>query len=162
MKIISKFFLLITLSAVISSCESKKENLLEKLSGIEGTWSMPAGEKPEDGVIIETWVKVNDTLYTGKSYEIINGDSILSETIELKMDHGELYYIPTVMAQNNHQPVLFKMTSNNDDIYIFENPAHDFPNTITYQIQNDSTLKASISGNINGELRAMDFVYTKK
>ena len=123
---------------------------------------MPAGDRPEDGFIVESWNKVNDTLYSGRSYEVIGDDSTLTETIQLILKGTELFYIPNVQAQNNQQPVAFRLTRQEGMKFTFENPEHDFPTTIVYEFRNDSTLIASISGTLHGELKAMDFEYKKK
>ncbi len=123
---------------------------------------MQAGDRPEDGIIVESWNKVNDTLYAGRSYQVIGVDSTLTETIQLILKGTDLFYIPTVQAQNNQQPVSFRLTSQEGMKFTFENPEHDFPTTIVYEFRSDSSLKASISGTIHGELKAMDFEYTRK
>lgn len=161
MNTIFKTAAFITVIAFLISCGKQQESSVGSLSLIAGNWSMPGGEKPEDGLIVESWVKVNDTVYAGKSYEVINGDSTLTETIELVKKGTDIFYIPTVVAQNNQQPVSFRLTKTEGNKFTFENPQHDFPTTIVYDFQNDSTLKASVSGTINGEIRAMDFFYQR-
>lgn len=153
--------LILAVYSLVVSCQSRNADPFGNLSKIEGEWAMAAGNKPEDGFIVESWVKVNDTLYSGKSYEVVNGDSILTETIQLISNGADIFYIPTVQAQNNQQPISFRLTKTEGEKFIFENAQHDFPTTIIYEFKNDSTLNASIAGAINGEVRAMDFEYWK-
>jgi Domain of unknown function (DUF6265) len=154
------FLLVIGLLSV--SCTGRKDNVISSLSKIEGVWSMPSGDDPQSGSVVEVWNKVNDTLYVGKGYEVLHGDSVLSETIQIVADNGDIFYIATVLSQNNRQPVKFRLTSQDGHKFTFENPQHDFPTSVIYEFQNDSTLKASISGTINGEVRAMDLLYSRK
>ncbi len=77
-----KYFPLIILfvgCTMFFSCK-KSNPAFESLSRLEGSWSMTMGE---DGAVVESWTKINDTLYEGKSYEVTKGDSVLSETVQL-------------------------------------------------------------------------------
>src|SRR4030095_12760319 len=147
----------------LTSCKSPvKENPLGELSGIAGDWKMSGSEDPDHDFLLESWTKVNDTLYAGKSYEVIKGDSTLTETIQLVATNGEIFYISTVSNQNNQQPVPFKLIKKEGNTFIFENPEHDFPTTISYELKNDQEMNASIAGTIKGELRSMEFYYKKE
>jgi len=152
----SSNLLLILLLVVLSSCKSKNETF-ESLSRLEGQWSM----KFDQSEVMEQWRLVNDTLMEGKSYEITGTDSVVSETVHLVLRGSEIFYIPTTAGQNDGNPVPFKLAKHEGDVFSFENPEHDFPTVITYNFINKSTLKASISGTIRGEVRSMDFDYVK-
>ena len=54
-------------------------------------------------------------------------------------------------------PVMFKLVSSDSNKLIFENPAHDFPQMITYWNVPPDSLIAEISGLINGEQQAQKF-----
>jgi hypothetical protein len=41
---------------------------------------------------------------------------------------------------------------------VFENPAHDFPTRVTYS-RSDTGLLATISGEVNGKPRSVEFRY---
>jgi hypothetical protein len=68
-----------------------------------------------------------------------------------------LFYIPSVKAQNEGRPVCFTAVQVSDDRLVFSNPAHDFPQTITYSRTGTDSLLAVISGLRNGRLRQQDF-----
>ena len=55
-------------------------------------------------------------------------------------------------APNGAPAVPFKATSVTDNSILFENPNHDFPNTIRYQLLPDGRLKATIAGTRGGEM----------
>jgi len=161
MKSIQKILLICFTGMLLASCQREKVNPFGSLSKIEGEWSMSFGDNPESGSVVELWSKVNDTLYSGKSYEIVDGDSTLIETIQLVAADGEIFYIPTTQEQNNRLPVSFRLTQKSNEKFIFENKEHDFPTTIMYEFKNDSTLTAAISGKIKGEEKGMEFFYKK-
>lgn len=96
--------------------------------------------------MIEQWKQSNDSTFQGKSLFVkAPGDSVLQESIELSLRKGEWSYNPTVVDQNNRQPVKFQIIFIGKGEFICENPAHDFPQRIAYRrIQN--SLFASIEG----------------
>lgn len=124
---------------------------------LPGKWE----NQTQRGKMIEEWSKVNDSTYSGKSYMITTTDSISLESIALKKEGNNIFYIPTVKGQNNDQPVKFKLTSSSANQLVFENPAHDFPQKITYTLESENSLTAEISGIINGQQRSRKFPMKK-
>lgn len=127
----------------LTSCQKSKE--VSKIVGKDwllGKWE----NKSEGGNLEETWTKVNDSTFQGKSYYIKGKDTLHFESIVLQQNGEDLIYIPTVKGQNNDKPVSFKLTASTEKQLIFENPKHDYPQKIIYnQITKDS-LVAEISG----------------
>ncbi len=117
--------------------------------------------KFDQSEVMESWQKVNDTLMEGRSYEITGPDTVLSETVQLISNGDGVFYIPTVKDQNNEQPVAFKLSSHEGNKFVFENPKHDFPTSITYDFLEGNKLKATISGVVRNEVRSLDFDYVK-
>lgn len=124
---------------------------------LPGKWE----NQTQRGKMVEEWSKLNDSTYTGRSYMITATDSISLESIVLKKEGDEIFYIPTVKGQNNEQPVKFKLTFSSPNQLVFENPAHDFPQKITYTLESENSLMAEISGVINGQQRARKFPMKK-
>ncbi|MFN6088550.1 MAG: DUF6265 family protein, partial [Cyclobacteriaceae bacterium] len=118
-----------------------------QFSWLVGTWKMNAGS----GYVIEQWKQLNDSTFRGKSLFVkAPGDSMLQESIELSFRKGEWSYNPTVVDQNNRQPVKFQVIFIGKGEFICENPVHDFPQRIAYRRIKNS-LFASIEGTRNGK-----------
>jgi hypothetical protein len=128
------------------SCQNKSEkkfDKLEKMNWLLGNWE---NEMPE-GVLTETWTKENDSTFSGTTYFIINKkDTVHSEAIILTQLNDELVYRPTVKGQNNDESVDFKLISESENSFSFENPKHDYPQKIVYKKVNETSLVATISG----------------
>ena len=109
------------------------------------------------GHVIEQWKQSNDSTFQGKSLFVkAPGDSVLQESIELSLRKGEWSYNPTVVDQNNRQPVKFQVIFIGKGEFICENPVHDFPQRISYRrIQN--SLSASIEGKRKGKYAKVNF-----
>ncbi|HNP32938.1 MAG TPA: DUF6265 family protein [Flavobacterium sp.] len=132
------------------SCQSKSEKKfekLEKMNWLIGSWEQALPE----GILTESWTKENDSTYSGKSFFIKQKDTIHLESIVLIQKNEELFYIPTVKGQNNDEPVTFKLTSDAENAFTFENPKHDYPQKIMYKKVASDRLVAVISGKQQGK-----------
>lgn len=125
---------------------------LEKLFWFLGRWTQTEGP---DLVSYEEWKRSSDHLFTGKAWTVYHTDTVHSETIELLWEGDDIFYIPTV--PENKGPVRFKMTQNDGQSAVFENPEHDFPTKISYENRGDTMLFAKISGLIKGKEVAKEF-----
>ena len=152
---------LILLLLAIVSC--KKTETIEKdkikiADWLIGTWE----NKSEDGVLTESWQKVNDSTFSATSYFIKNDDTLHSEKITLSQHSEMLMYSATVNGQNNDKAIDFGSTTTTENKLVFENPSHDYPQKITYTKNANNTLTAEISGNLQGKMTTEKFVMSKK
>jgi Domain of unknown function (DUF6265) len=123
---------------------------------IEGIWIMPT----KNGAIGETWKRIDDNYYQGKGFMIKGTDTLITEQVSLRKTADGIFYISTVEDQNNKQPISFKLSSSNINLFIFENPEHDFPKRIVYEFTDSITLHAYIDDGINGK-KKHHFYYKK-
>ena len=148
----------------LSSCnnQSKKESdengseikSINKFNWLLGTWSNISNESQ----LYEIWTKENDTTFSGLSYMIVRNDTTFYETIKLESTGQDLFYIPTVMDQNDDQPVLFKLISNINGDFIFENKLHDYPQRIIYNNSEPNVLNARTEGIEEGRFHKEEFI----
>jgi hypothetical protein len=149
-----RLLFLILFSFLFSGAISNNQILFSKLQGI---WMMN-----DDGFILfEDWKPLNSNSLIGRSYRIDHADTIILETMTLKYIDTDLYYIPTVIDQNEGKAVKFKLISNANDLYIFENKLHDFPQRINYQFIGNDSISASIEGEAKGEQQKINFNYKR-
>jgi len=91
------------------------------------------------GAICEEWKKVDKNYLQNRGYMIRGADTIVSERVALTKTKDGIFYTSTVEDQNNKQPIAFTMTKSESNVFVFENPEHDFPKRIVYRfITNDS------------------------
>jgi len=119
------FFLLLTL---LWGCTPNSQISINELSWIVGSREAIV----EGNMIVEKWVKQNDTLLIGESYSVTEYDTILTETIQIIQKEETIYYVPLVFDQNEGKPIMFELKSNNPQKLVFENLGHDFPQKIGY------------------------------
>ncbi|RZK11137.1 MAG: hypothetical protein EOO46_07845 [Flavobacterium sp.] len=136
----------------------KKFAALEKANWFLGRWE---NNSPE-GNLSENWKKLNDSTFHGESYFEIKGDTVFAEHVSLEERNGKLSYIVTVPNQNEEKPVAFELTSAEGTTLIFENPKHDYPNTIIYNHVGTDSLVAEIRGLKDGKEKNEFFRMKKK
>jgi hypothetical protein len=118
-----------------------------------GTWE----NKTARGSVYETWHKVNNRDLVGISYILKEKDTVVFERIRLVEESGSLFYIPAVVDQNNGMPVRFLAKNASETKLVFENPQHDFPQTISYTRVGSDSLVAEIAGKKAGKERKQQF-----
>ncbi|MFD2938759.1 DUF6265 family protein [Flavobacterium notoginsengisoli] len=152
---------------VLSSCKKeiktetppKTYSNLAKAEWFIGEW----GNKSAEGELTERWKKENDSVYLGESYFVVGqNDTVFAEHVRLEEANGKLSYIVTVPGQNKELPVSFEMTSATDNQIVFENPEHDYPNKIIYNLVAKDSLIAEISGLKKGKPNTERFVMKKR
>ena len=137
----TKLFFIAIASTVLCSWINHSLTPIKNVKWLIGTWE----NKTKRGSIYETWTKVNNTEFIGKSYMIKNKDTVVFESIRLIQQNDSLYYIPIVKNQNNGQPVRFAGIEVSKSRIVFENKLHDFPQVISYAKINADSLVAEIS-----------------
>lgn len=138
-----KTILIISIVTTFISCQKSKE--ISKIAGINwllGKWE----NKSANGNLLEIWTKANDSLFIGESYYIKEKDTLHSEKIELKQKGEELYYISTIKGQDNDKPITYKLNTEIEKQFVFENPKNNYPRKIVYKTIEKDHLLIEISG----------------
>ncbi|MFT3909866.1 MAG: DUF6265 family protein [Ferruginibacter sp.] len=128
----------------------------KKLYALEGTWVM---KSKKGNTIGESWVKVNDDYLQNKGFYVKGNDTVVTERVALRKIKNEISYTSTVEDQNNKQPIAFKLTSFENNVFIFENPEHDFPKRIIYELISADSIHAWIDAGKSGTGGRQDFYY---
>ncbi|HUR66452.1 MAG TPA: DUF6265 family protein [Chitinophagaceae bacterium] len=153
-KILTPFLLFLLFAAFIS----KPADNMKPFTWLRGTWTM----KMKKGIITEYWYTKNDSTLQGESKMVsLTGQSNPLENLRIMYESGNYFYISKVIGQNNGQEVKFRITSYDGDEFIAENPEHDFPKRITYQLVNRDSLHAFIDGGPSMTDKRSDFYYSR-
>lgn len=138
---------------LLNACSPESVNDLEKAEWLLGIWE----NKSAEGISYESWRRISNREYAGKSYTVQNGDTVIFESIRLVQEPRGLWYIPAVKDQNKGLPVRFKGKSVSETEAVFENPEHDFPQIISYKKIGANALEAEISGTLQGKEQKQTF-----
>jgi Domain of unknown function (DUF6265) len=148
--------LMLTLSSHVLTAQSTSKKTTDnfgKLQWMLGTWTRTTNEPGQSG--IESWSKVSSGEFLGKGITMKGTDTLFVEKLKLIIKDDDIYYVSDV--PENPSPVSFKITGISSNGFTCENPSHDFPKKISYQL-NGKSLKATISG----DGKTFDFFFEKK
>lgn len=137
-------------------CNSK-ESILTNSEWLIGTWQSQTSKGP----LFETWRKTGENTFNAKSYYLVNLDTVLFETVELKEVENKLIYSVSAAPEKNEKPVSFTSIETGNEKLIFENKLHDFPQLISYKLISKDSLLAEISGKIEGKFQSEQFPMKK-
>lgn len=137
------FFLLLLLSAFAG--RSAAQSPLTGMQRVKGVWKQLGTQQ------YEIWENGPDGSLNGEGFQqVSNTEKKVSEHMRItRQDDGQVVYEATVPDQNGGAAVQFALTFFTANSWTFENPAHDFPQKIEYWLQDDQTLRVSISGGDN-------------
>ena len=110
------------------------------LDWLEGHWRADA----EGTVFLENWSNENGQ-WTGdaESTSADGSERYMQETMTLEVRDGVWFYV--VKVDSNEAPVAFALTTCEDNVLVFENKAHDFPQRIEYRPSSQDAFVANIS-----------------
>ncbi|MBK9339071.1 MAG: hypothetical protein IPM98_22050 [Lewinellaceae bacterium] len=114
----------------------------EGLQRLPGTW------KQFGKTVFEKWESAAPDVLLGEGYTLTaDGEKRTGEYLRIvRQSDGGIVYQATVPGQNDGATIDFPLTFFTASSWTFENPAHDFPQTIEYWLQDNETLRATISG----------------
>ena len=136
------FGLLFILAPIFSFSQAKE------FAWLEGTWKLKGKNT------YEVWKTGSDQkTMEGISYRIHGTDTVVTERIKIKGEKNTFYYVPDVAGD---QPeIYFKITTFNNTAFTAENPQHDFPKVIRYELISPAEMKAQTEG--GGKVIRFDF-----
>lgn len=139
---IVSFFLLISCN---SSQEKTEKSTKANFDFLIGNWKEI--NRSEGEQTFENWKKVNDSLYAGHSYTLVNKDTVWQEFVKLSPIGDEWFYQVEIPSEN--QSTNFRLTEHNDSLFMCENPENEFPKKIAYWKKSTDKLLAEISDDTN-------------
>ncbi|MEZ2442717.1 DUF6265 family protein [Chitinophaga sp. RCC_12] len=127
--------------------------LLDKL---EGTWKM----NTRKSIIVETWSRVNDSTWKGKTWRVVGADSALQQSMQLVRRETGIFYIPAYEGQDKPATIHLKLRVLKAIGFVAEDLNNDFPKKITYRFKDAKHLDARVEGVRDGTTEEYIFQYT--
>lgn len=150
-------FTALIVSVLVASCATTKQVVSTAptpFDALVGHWEGPLG----GGTYIEKWEKKSDQYLQGEGYWIRGQDTILVEDLSIRKLGQHWGYIAII---NNAPPTLFTCTKMETGQWTFNNPEHDYPQEIGYELQNGTALHAWTDGQIKGKPRKDEYFMKK-
>ena len=127
---------------------------LVDIGWMTGCWAA-VGQDPGS---IEQWSGPAGGTMFGFNRVVRDGKTVAFEYLRI-VDEGDAVFL--IASPSGQKTAQFRLVHMTDSSVTFENPEHDFPQTITYRLDEDGNLVGRIEGTIDGALRAVDFPMTR-
>lgn len=135
------------LCLLVSSCAMIGLRKPPDLGWLEGCWSTSSGKTTE------CWRPDGNRKLAGAS-RTFTGDDHFRETLRIYRRKGKYHY---VAAPDGQAETIFTEAEIDDRKIVFENPDHDFPQRIAYELTDDGLLRATISLADGSNQRVWDY-----
>ncbi|MEO5645027.1 MAG: DUF6265 family protein [Bacteroidia bacterium] len=152
-----KNLFLISAAAIVlifSSC-GNSNGKVDDISWMIGSWQ---GTDVNTVIFNESWQREGKGFIGFGCSMSPAGDTLFKENLKIELVEGTPYYIVTIPPKK--EPVLFKMISGDEHNAIFENRDHDFPQRISYLLQENNKLTVKLEGIEKGtpKIETLSFV----
>jgi hypothetical protein len=127
-----------------------------RLAWLAGSWRMETRGR----VIDEQWLAPAGGVMLGMARTLAKGRGIGHEFLQIREGPGgDLFYVSQASGQAE---AAFQIKSLSDTEVVFENPAQDFPQTISYSHRPDGSLLAILEGpGPDGQPKRVEYLFLK-
>lgn len=131
---------------------------LAPLAWLEGCWRGTVGPRE----FREHWMAPRGGMMLGVSQTVADGKTVGYEYLRLDSRADGIFYVAVPSGQKETAFRLAEQTvdragDRNDEIFGFANPAHDFPQKITYRRATLGWLYAVVEGKVGGADRQLTY-----
>ncbi len=147
------FFCFLFPLGVAAQIKPSPKESLHAMEWLLGTWTRT--NVKQGRTAWETWTRKNENEWTGRGVTMKGTDTSFVEVLKITFEKDKLYYVADV--PDNKGLVYFEISEVTKDGFVCENPMHDFPKKLVYQL-NGSRLSARISG---GD-KVIDYLFERK
>jgi hypothetical protein len=139
-----------------SSQGQERQTDIQSLAWLAGCWE---GTYANGRTVSEQWMKPLGNTMMGMSRTVRNEKTVAYEHVRIEQrDDGSLHYVANPSGQ---QEASFRLTTAEGNMLVFENPSHDYPQRIIYELVSADSVSARVEGTVDGVLRSSGFPYRR-
>ncbi len=136
----------------VAAHASAAPDSLARLAWLQGCWGASGGAEAGSG---EQWTSSAGGAMLGMGRTVRNGKMLDFEFFQIRETApGKLAYIA---QPGGAPPTTFLLVREDEVEFVFENPAHDFPQRIIYRRAGETAMNARIEGMVKGKPKGIDF-----
>ena len=138
-------------SANLVELVTSTDSPLNGIAWLAGCWAGRTGKVE----FREHWMRPAAGMMLGMGRTTTEGKLVGYEAMRIELDAGG---VPVFVAKPSDKPeARFKSVNYDEKGISFENPDHEFPQRIKYQLKADGSLDARIEGNYKGREARVEF-----
>jgi hypothetical protein len=143
-------------SAAEVAAANAERPALAAIAWLAGTWTLERNGRETT----EHWEPLRGGTMIGLSRTVAGERTVAHEFLLLRTEaDGTVNYVARPSGQKE---AAFRLVRASATEAVFENPAHDFPQRISYTLQAEGKLTAAIEGTRNGQGRRVEFPYVRQ
>lgn len=152
----------LVLPLALGAADGKKKGktppppVIDKLAWLAGHWRMEKAGR----VVDEQWMAPVAGVMLGMGRTVAKERVIEHEFLQIRVGPGgDLFYVASPSGQAT---TTFQLKTLTDREVVFENPNHDFPQRVMYELRPDGSMLAAVEGaNADGTTRRIEFPYAR-
>jgi hypothetical protein len=117
---------------------------LRELAFLVGSWV----SRSENAEVEEHWLAAKGGLMLGLNRTVTASGKTSFEYLRIEEREDGIFYVASPQGGASTAFALVELSAGRA---LFENPQHDFPRRILYELEPDGTLRAHIEGQVDGE-----------
>ena len=126
------------------------------LAWMAGSW----GATVKGVVLEEHWIAPRGELMLGLHRDLFPSGKVFFEYLRIEIHEEQVSYIP---SPGGRESVAFRLSEIGQNRVVFTNPDHDFPQSITYWLTDDRTLRCRVEGlGGDGEPRSEEWAWDRQ
>ena len=131
------------------------------LQFLGGSWETDPGKSKGAAVTEELWSAPRGGTLLGSNRVTKDGRTVLWKQLRIETRDGDgVYYVATPMGKAE---TAFRLTKIGDGYAHFENPAHDWPQSISYGLTDiEGQLQAVVSGTVDGAPKTETWTFLRR
>ncbi|MCO4774281.1 MAG: hypothetical protein KDA24_29925 [Deltaproteobacteria bacterium] len=131
------------------------------LQFLAGSWETDPGKAKGAAITEEFWSPPRGGTMLGSNRVTKDDRTVFWEQLRVEEREGDgLYYVANPMGKGE---VAFRLTKVGANFASFENPEHDWPQTINYGLTDiEGQLHAEVSGTLKGEPRTETWTFLRR
>ncbi|CAL1517899.1 DUF6265 family protein [Chitinophaga sp. MM2321] len=154
----SYLLLLIILTGSLEAAAQVRPADFSLLNRLEGTWVM----KTRHSTVVETWSRLNDSTWHGKTWRVVGADSAVQQSIQLVRQGNDIFFMPSYEGSETLTPTRLKLRVLKAVGFVAEDLNNDFPRKVTYRFKDARHLEARVEGERDGTIEEYIFQYMQE
>ena len=131
------------------------------LQFLTGSWETDPGKAKSAAVTEEFWTAPRGGTLLGSNRVTKDERTVLWKQLRIETRDGDgVYYVANPMGKDE---TAFRLTKLGDGYARFENPAHDWPQSISYGLTDiEGQLQAWVSGTVDGTTKTETWTFLRR
>jgi len=140
--------------AVAAPVAPTQDATVEHLTWLVGYWT----NNGDGARMMELWLPPEGGVMLGLHRDVFESGQLLFEFLRIEQRDSMVVY---VAAPSNQPAGEFTLVESGPVRAVFENPDHDFPQRIIYELTDDVTLVARVEGEVNGTPKSSTWTWNR-